>query len=122
MIRESDLPNVFSGLFDAVHSLVGEYNSSRDAKLDIYSQPYVAFKVRRNHLPNGTSLTVKLTSFMEFEVEHWQLASIGAESEEVTKKLIPMVQEDGEVKFKYEDGEPMTIEETARSLMKPFFK
>lgn len=122
MIREADLPIVFGRLFDAVNSLVGGYNSSRDVKLAIYSQPYLIFKVLRNHLLNGISLTVQLTSNMEFDVEHRRQAYAEIDSETETKRLISLLQGEGEVRFKYENGELMSVEETARSLMQPFFE
>ncbi len=121
MIKEPDLPKVFDELLAAVNSIVEEYNNSRSIKLDVYSQPYLRIKVRRNHLPNGISLTVQLTPYFEFDVEHWSLASADSESKTEVKKLYPMLQRDNELRFKYENGEPMTTQETAQSLMQPFF-
>jgi hypothetical protein len=122
MIREDNLPTIFRSLFDAVNSLVEEYNSSRNIKLDVYSHPYIDFKVRRDPLPDAVALTVNLSSdWKSFEVQHWRLASHQSESEAQTRKIIPAIEGDGEVRFRYEDGEPISVEEMAQSLMQSFF-
>lgn len=122
MIKDADLPKVFGDLLAAVNFIVEEYNNSRSIKLDVYSQPYLRIKVRRDHLPNGISLMVQLTPYFEFDVEHWSQASAGSEPKTEVKKLYPMLQRDNELRFKYEIGEAMTTEETAQSLMQPFFE
>ncbi len=119
MSREDISPKIFDALFDAVKSIVTEeYKRSSDVQLDFILLPNSIFKVKRN----GIILTVKLSPDRKsFDVEHSRLASRQADSETETRKLVSIVEGDDAVRLGYEDGEPMSVEETARSLMQSLF-